>query len=59
MSQNSQIKKNISLSNETVRELIERSQSGDENARDEIVEHNTRLVWSVVQRFLNLSLIHI
>lgn len=53
MSQNSQIKKNISLSNETVRELIERSQSGDENARDEIVEHNTRLVWSVVQRFLN------
>ncbi|MFB9972988.1 RNA polymerase sporulation sigma factor SigF [Allobacillus sp. SKP2-8] len=53
MSQNSQIKKNISLSNERVRELIERSQSGDENARDEIVEHNTRLVWSVVQRFLN------
>lgn len=53
MSQNSQIKKNISLSNETVRELIERSQSGDENARDEIVEHNARLVWSVVQRFLN------
>ena len=53
MSQNSQIKKNISLSNETVRELIERSQSGDENACDEIVEHNTRLVWSVVQRFLN------
>lgn len=33
--------------------MIERSQSGDENARDEIVEHNTRLVWSVVQRFLN------
>ncbi|MFC0014733.1 MULTISPECIES: RNA polymerase sporulation sigma factor SigF [Allobacillus] len=53
MSQNSQIKKNISLSNETVRELINKSQSGDEKARDEIVEHNTRLVWSVVQRFLN------
>nr|WP_289036673.1 RNA polymerase sporulation sigma factor SigF [uncultured Allobacillus sp.] len=53
MSQNSQIKKNISLSNETVRELIKKSQSGDEKARDEIVEHNTRLVWSVVQRFLN------
>ncbi len=49
----SQMKKNISLSNETVKELIRKSQNGDEKARDEIVEHNTRLVWSVVQRFLN------
>ena len=33
--------------------LIEKSQAGKQEARDEIVEKNMRLVWSVVQRFLN------
>ena len=41
------------LSNEEVRELIALSQNGDRNARDELVERNVRLVWSVVQRFIN------
>ena len=41
------------LSNEQVRELILRSQEGDKQARDLLVEKNVRLVWSVVQRFLN------
>ncbi|MGL4819336.1 MAG: RNA polymerase sporulation sigma factor SigF [Bacilli bacterium] len=36
-----------------LRELIVRSQSGDREARDHIVESNVRLVWSVVQRFMN------
>lgn len=36
-----------------IRDLIRRSQSGDYTARDTIVEGNQRLVWSVVQRFLN------
>ncbi|MBX5437634.1 MAG: RNA polymerase sporulation sigma factor SigF [Alicyclobacillaceae bacterium] len=39
-------------SDEEVRELIERSQSGDAQARDELVLANQRLVWAVVQRFL-------
>ncbi|WAA10508.1 RNA polymerase sporulation sigma factor SigF [Fervidibacillus albus] len=33
--------------------LIRRSQDGDEEAKNEIVQKNMRLVWSVVQRFLN------
>ena len=33
--------------------MIKRSQAGDQEARDLIVEKNMRLVWSVVQRFLN------
>ena len=41
------------LTNEEVRELIDRSQQGDVEARDLLVEKNMRLVWSVVQRFLN------
>ncbi len=41
------------LSNEQVRELILKSQEGDKQARDLLVEKNVRLVWSVVQRFLN------
>lgn len=41
------------LTNEQVRELIKRSQQGDKAARDLLVEKNVRLVWSVVQRFLN------
>lgn len=36
-----------------IKELIRRSQQGDQQARDEIIEKNMRLVWSVVQRFLN------
>lgn len=36
-----------------IKELIKKSQAGDQEARNKIVERNTRLVWSVVQRFLN------
>ncbi|PPA71309.1 RNA polymerase sporulation sigma factor SigF [Jeotgalibacillus proteolyticus] len=38
---------------ETVREWIRLSQAGDQEARSKMVETNVRLVWSVVQRFLN------
>ncbi|MBQ7231884.1 MAG: RNA polymerase sporulation sigma factor SigF [Bacillales bacterium] len=41
------------LKDEELKELIRKSQSGDQHARDTIVEKNMRLVWSVVQRFLN------
>ncbi|GMB07778.1 RNA polymerase sigma (RpoX/SigF) subunit [Thermolongibacillus altinsuensis] len=41
------------LKDHEVKELIKRSQEGDQEARDEIVQKNMRLVWSVVQRFLN------
>lgn len=41
------------LSNEQVKELIARSQNGDTEARDCLVNNNIRLVWSVVQRFMN------
>lgn len=41
------------LSYERVRELISKSQNGDQSARDYLVEQNVRLVWSVVQRFMN------
>ncbi|MCP3032661.1 RNA polymerase sporulation sigma factor SigF [Halobacillus sp. A1] len=44
--------KQVRLSDEEVRSLIRRSQSGDQNARHFLVEKNTRLVWSVVQRYL-------
>ncbi len=40
------------LSDEQVRDLLQQSQRGDQAARDQLVERNTRLVWSVVQRFL-------
>ncbi|MGP4076954.1 RNA polymerase sporulation sigma factor SigF [Halobacillus sp. K22] len=40
------------LSDQNVKELIRRSQAGDQDARDFLVEKNTRLVWSVVQRYL-------
>ncbi len=36
-----------------IKDLIERSQNGEKEARDLIVQRNIRLVWSVVQRFLN------
>lgn len=41
------------LKDHEVKELIKRSQEGDQEARDLIVQKNMRLVWSVVQRFLN------
>lgn len=41
------------LNDQEVKELIKKSQEGDQEARDKIVERNMRLVWSVVQRFLN------
>ncbi|MBA4495692.1 RNA polymerase sporulation sigma factor SigF [Paenactinomyces guangxiensis] len=41
------------LSDEEVKQLIRASQEGDVGARDRLVSHNIRLVWSVVQRFLN------
>lgn len=40
------------LSDKDVKDLIKKSQSGDHKARDFLVEKNTRLVWSVVQRYL-------
>src|SRR5690625_3617440 len=41
------------LTNEQVRDLILKSQQGSKEARDTLVEKNIRLVWSVVQRFIN------
>lgn len=41
------------LSDEEVKRLIQSSQSGDGEARERLVNCNIRLVWSVVQRFLN------
>jgi RNA polymerase, sigma subunit, RpoX/SigF len=41
------------LKDEEIRDLIRKSQAGDQEARDRIVEKNIRLVWSVVQRFTN------
>jgi len=41
------------LKDSELKELIKRSQAGDQMARDSIVGHNMRLVWSVVQRFIN------
>lgn len=41
------------LKDAEVKEYIKRSQAGDQGARDLLVERNIRLVWSVVQRFLN------
>ncbi|MFD1738795.1 RNA polymerase sporulation sigma factor SigF [Bacillus salitolerans] len=41
------------LKDHEVKELIKRSQNGEQAARDLIIQKNMRLVWSVVQRFLN------
>ncbi|OEH85702.1 RNA polymerase sigma-F factor [Desulfuribacillus stibiiarsenatis] len=41
------------LKDEELKELIVRSQAGDHEAKDRIVNTNLRLVWSVVQRFIN------
>ncbi|MFD2168861.1 RNA polymerase sporulation sigma factor SigF [Tumebacillus lipolyticus] len=38
---------------EQVKGLIASSQSGDDDAREALIVSNQRLVWSVVQRFLN------
>ncbi|MFJ7975232.1 RNA polymerase sporulation sigma factor SigF [Peribacillus sp. JNUCC 23] len=46
-------KNQVHLKDDELRMLIRRSQSGDQEARDKIVNSNLRLVWSVVQRFLN------
>ncbi len=47
-------KKNAAhLKDHEMKDLIKRSQNGDQGARDAIIEANLRLVWSVVQRFLN------
>ncbi|WP_100398468.1 RNA polymerase sporulation sigma factor SigF [Bacillus sp. FJAT-44742] len=48
-----EVKKNKQLSDAKLRELIAKSQKGDFEARELIVNSNTRLVWSVVQRFMN------
>ncbi|MGI8315425.1 RNA polymerase sporulation sigma factor SigF [Halobacillus mangrovi] len=40
------------LTDKDVKELLRKSQAGDQEARDYLVEKNTRLVWSVVQRYL-------
>ncbi|WP_188206067.1 RNA polymerase sporulation sigma factor SigF [Alkalibacillus aidingensis] len=54
MKENNHVKdERATISNDEIKELIKRSQEGDHEARDKIVENNTRLVWSVVQRFLN------
>lgn len=44
---------NTQLKDHEVKDLIRRSQEGDQDARDLIIQRNMRLVWSVVQRFLN------
>jgi len=41
------------LSDSEVRQLIRDSQEGDLESRNRLIHHNIRLVWSVVQRFLN------
>ncbi|MFC0558259.1 RNA polymerase sporulation sigma factor SigF [Halalkalibacter alkalisediminis] len=48
-----QKKKQAHFSDSEVKKLIAKSQEGDQEARDLIVNRNTRLVWSVVQRFMN------
>lgn len=45
--------KRSTLTKEEAHALIVKSQAGDKEARDTLVERNVRLVWSVVQRFLN------
>lgn len=46
-------KKEVYLTDKEVKTLIAESQAGCQHSRDIIVSKNTRLVWSVVQRFLN------
>ena len=44
-------KPTILLTQDKMRELIAQSQEGDKFARQQMIEGNTRLVWSIVQRF--------
>lgn len=46
-------KRQTILSHEEMQSYIYKSQQGDTEARDILVERNVRLVWSVVQRFIN------
>jgi len=48
---NSTEKQSEVLTQEKMRELIKLSQEGDKAARQMMIEANTRLVWSIVQRF--------
>ena len=41
------------LDDAEVKRLIALAQAGDMSARDRLVQSNIRLVWSVVQRFMN------
>lgn len=41
------------LDDKEIKRLIKEAQEGNQEARNKIVNVNTRLVWSVVQRFLN------
>ncbi|MFM9279030.1 RNA polymerase sporulation sigma factor SigF [Paenibacillus jiagnxiensis] len=52
---NAEIKRgtNTYLDDGEVKKLIALSQTGDNSARDKLVNSNIRLVWSVVQRFMN------
>ena len=42
----------VKLTDEHVRLLLAQSHEGNEEARDQLVYHNQRLVWAIVQRFL-------
>ncbi|MET3682385.1 RNA polymerase sporulation-specific sigma factor [Alkalibacillus flavidus] len=53
MKEHTTVQKSHQLSHEELKSLIKKSQQGDYEARDLIIEKNTRLVWSVVQRFIN------
>ena len=46
-------KKKPQLKEPRAKSVNSKSQDGDQQARDTIVQSNMRLVWSVVQRFLN------
>ena len=46
-----QIGSHTILSHEEIVELIKKAQAGDENARNEIIEHNLKLVARVAKRF--------
>ncbi len=50
-----EVKKQRQLTDEEVKHYIRQSQLGDQEAKNILVERNVRLVWSVVQRFLNRS----
>lgn len=48
-----QSKTSKQLTDEEVKNYLRLSQNGDQQAKDILVERNVRLVWSVVQRFIN------